>query len=1050
MARRRPQIAKLSRPRLHAPVRRDRLFKLLDGLRDSPVVWIEGPPGAGKTTTIGTYVDAARAPCVWYQVDGGDADAGTFFHYLHEAVPALGAGKWRLPVFSSEHYDDPRAFARRFFRALFQRLPPGVILVFDNYQEIADDSSVHDVLACAAGEVPAGANIFAVSRTGPAKAFARARASGGVAVMDWNALRLSVEEVAAIAASRSKLPLAEPEALHRESNGWAAGVVLMLEQWNRAAMTDTPPRATSREATFDYFASQIFDSALPEAREVMMRTALFPIVGTGLAEAITGDPNAARVLDALYRRRLFVDRRSNPGATYQYHALFRAFLRHQAESAYAPEHYRQLLERAAGLLREHGEDDDAFALYCEAKSWRSATVLLCSLAPALIGQGRLQALQDRIGALPESNRRDDPDLCYWMGMALLPTRPNQALPWLSRAYDQYVARGNALGSLLSNAGVLDAIFLDYSDFTSMRHWVALLGRSLEQAPNFPSPEAELRAMLSLLGIVHIVTDNSLLPACAARVETLLAEPFDVNLKVMAGQRLVAYADAASDLAMCRRVAGMTMPLLDSPQLAPAIAASFLSIWGYNLYIAWRLDESLECLDRVRSISQREGLHDEAFRATVYRALCLRRAGQLEACEATVAELESLPKPVRGARASMAEILKALVAYSRGRLDLAIEIGSIAQRTVDDSGNTFNSVVYRAINADILITAGKLDLAERSLEEARALASGTVIDLLRAYIALNQAHAAHLRGNPARRSEYLKEALACAREEGARARLRWFPRALAALLPIALREGIEPDVARGLVRDCALEASDPANPDWPWQIKINMLGSFEIRVEDSRITFDRKPPRKTLALLQALIAFGAEDVPEEKLLEALWPDDEADAAHRAFTQALYRLRKILGDNAVLRQAAGKLSLDTRRCWVDAFAFSRSLGAGDEAGLQAAVALYGGLFLKNEESPSWVIPARERLRAGFVDAVGKLAAGKERDRDFYGAIEIYRRGLAADDLVEAFYQGLMRCYQQLDRQSDALRIYRRLRETLSVVLGIKPSAASEKIYRQIQPG
>ncbi len=36
---------------------------------------------------------------------------------------------------------------------------------------------------------------------------------------------------------------------------------------------------------------------------------------------------------------------------------------------------------------------------------------------------------------------------------------------------------------------------------------------------------------------------------------------------------------------------------------------------------------------------------------------------------------------------------------------------------------------------------------------------------------------------------------------------------------------------------------------------------------------RKAPKKVLALLKAIIAHGGKDVPEQKLIDALWPDEE---------------------------------------------------------------------------------------------------------------------------------------------------------------------------------
>ena len=54
------------------------------------------PPGAGKTTLASSYVDARELRHLWFQLDAGDADPATFFHYL--GVAAGG----RLPHLTAE------------------------------------------------------------------------------------------------------------------------------------------------------------------------------------------------------------------------------------------------------------------------------------------------------------------------------------------------------------------------------------------------------------------------------------------------------------------------------------------------------------------------------------------------------------------------------------------------------------------------------------------------------------------------------------------------------------------------------------------------------------------------------------------------------------------------------------------------------------------------------------------------------------------------------------------------------------------------------------
>jgi DNA-binding SARP family transcriptional activator len=65
-------------------------------------------------------------------------------------------------------------------------------------------------------------------------------------------------------------------------------------------------------------------------------------------------------------------------------------------------------------------------------------------------------------------------------------------------------------------------------------------------------------------------------------------------------------------------------------------------------------------------------------------------------------------------------------------------------------------------------------------------------------------------------------------------------------------------------------------------------------------------------------------------------------------------------------------------------------------------------------------------------------------------VYERGLELDNLSEELYRRLMLTYRSLGQSAGALEVYRRCRHLLSVVLGVKPSAETEAIYRSLQAG
>ena len=103
----------------------------------------------------------------------------------------------------------------------------------------------------------------------------------------------------------------------------------------------------------------------------------------------------------------------------------------------------------------------------------------------------------------------------------------------------------------------------------------------------------------------------------------------------------------------------------------------------------------------------------------------------------------------------------------------------------------------------------------------------------------------------------------------------------------------------------------------------------------------------------------------------------------------------------------------------------------------------MFLGDDDGSPWLAPYREHLRSKFTDAIVKLGHSLEEDGRVKEAIALYSRGIEADNLVESFYQGLMRCHEQLGQRTEAINAYRRLRDILSITLGVEPSPRSRQL-------
>jgi pentatricopeptide repeat protein len=172
------------------------------------------------------------------------------------------------------------------------------------------------------------------------------------------------------------------------------------------------------------------------------------------------------------------------------------------------------------------------------------------------------------------------------------------------------------------------------------------------------------------------------------------------------------------------------------------------------------------------------------------------------------------------------------------------------------------------------------------------------------------------------------------------------------------------------------------------------------------------------------------------------------------------RDIKGDGSVLldstlsreaiRLEDGHLSLNPEVVWTDVQAFEQALEIReDDARRLRALELYRGNFLPSDSDAPWTVSIRERLRGKFIYHVSHVGRRLEQEGRWDSAIVWYLRGLDADNLTEEFYQGLIRCHAAEGRPAEAMSVFRRLRQTLSVTLGLKPSAATEALVRQLHP-
>jgi LuxR family transcriptional regulator, maltose regulon positive regulatory protein len=1068
MGRKQVALAKISRPRLHDVLARTRLYDALDECAARPVTWLCAQPGAGKTTLVASYLEARKRAGIWYQVDAADADAASFVYHLRLAAQPFGGAADGLPLLTPEYLHDLRGFARRFARELFARLGPDAVLVLDNFQEVPEESAFHGAVAEAFEQLPGGVNVIVISRVEPPAAYAALLARDAIAVVDGEQLRLTLPETLAIARKRGVTTDAAAQALHDRSNGWAAGLTLLLTRARRQADAQTDDDAQSLQHVFGYFAQGVFDGASAEQRRALMQLALAPLITVPLAEQLTGQADAGRMLEQFHRRQLFTDRRrvvaapaapgasAQPGFVYQFHALFRTFLQHQARSSWSADEYRAATLRAARLLDAEGHWEHAVALYADAPDWRAYGELVVGHAEALLEQGRHQTVGDWLARMPPSARDADAWLGYWQGRALMQSAPEQALRTLHACHRRFEAAADVAGQLASGAAVVQALWYARLGWSEITPWVDRLEPLLRESVAFPTRAIEmqcysaLHAALAFCRVAHPAIGD-----IGHRLLGLVADAgIDWNQRLSTATHLITTLHNAAEHELATQLIAKVDPAVEALP-ASALNRAFWFIFRAIHDVRQANDgDAAARFERAADLARQEGLAHAEFAALQFHAyldIMLRRA---DAARARVARLEV--HPARGhADAEMNYfVVRTLLAQLDGDVPAALGHAQRALQAIEHVGAAYFQAVFPVLLASAFADAGQPERAQAIVAASRRLSRGSYLEAMDAQLLLEEAYIALVQGDDATTQARLAQGLGLA--AGERTRAAYVHRIVArkpVLLLTALRAGIEVDFVRQLIRQWRIAPPAEDVAAWPWPIRVRTLGEFDVRLNDAPIAFGRKAPKKTLALLKAIIARGGQ-APESVLLDTFWPDEEGDAAARSLGAAVHRLRVLLGDGDAVVQQGGQLWLDRTRVWVDAWVFERALGAardapaGDHAATAQALALYRGAFLAEDEGEPWPVPMRERLRSKFVQAVADHASRLEAARRDEEAITWYLRGLDADNVVEPFYQGLMRCYARLDRLPEAVSAYRRLKQTLSVLLSLPPSAGTEKLYRSLR--
>jgi DNA-binding SARP family transcriptional activator len=597
--------------------------------------------------------------------------------------------------------------------------------------------------------------------------------------------------------------------------------------------------------------------------------------------------------------------------------------------------------------------------------------------------GRMKSLADWLTLLPPDRVEGDGWLLYWDGRCRLGLHPREALQRFERAFDSFMREGDHDGADLAWAACIRAIVLDSTSMGDLDAWI-------ERAPTWDRAEpveAEVIAAITLALTYRGRASEA--ASWVARGLSLAPRLDDAAVQGTLIGTILVYCGTMGDT-------GAASALLDTLRTRSQVdPLEKVFVTFAEALLSWLTGDERGCLKNVEEgmvIAAAAGAWHLSDRMLVLGCLSALGRRDARAAHRFVDRLRQLAASGRPFDVASYHYAQGQEALFLGDLVRAAQVTKTSIKLVTEIDIPSLRLSALLLAANIAFEAQRSDEARALLEQARDEPRPLLYSrlLLEAAVALSQ-------GQRHEAVALVERAFLLGRELGLY-NSPWPTRErLGQLCSEALEAGVESLYARELVKRLELFPREPPLlvRDWPWRLQVFTLGRLSLRQngEPIDIAGAQPGPLRLLKALVALRAYGGRSVAAGGVIDALWPDLEGDAAMRSLHTTLHRLRRLLDDDDAIELRHGELALTPSHCWVDLWAFDHACALRGVAA-DAALSLYTGPFLATED-PGWIVAARERERDRFARHLLRLGHELEQAGRGDEALDLYRRGLVADD-------------------------------------------------------
>ncbi|MDH1070132.1 hypothetical protein N5B96_11680 [Acinetobacter johnsonii] len=408
---------KLSRPSMlngRAMQRPQLLIQIVDYCQSS-LVFIHAAAGYGKTTLMHQLSESLLAKgkkVCWLTLDDDDNDPIRLYQYLRLALLDL----------EPPHSISYGQIHKQHIIDLTQKVAEedaDTVLFIDEFEALTNPECLN-IFWWLYQSLPENCHLVIASRVKPNWSFAKEYLLGRLKWVTESQLSIKQQESSALIQflqqqnfDQLALSTELAEQLIDKTEGWFTGIQftnLYLKE-HQDIHVFIQNLTGAHHQIVNYLSEQVFLQQDPEIQQFLLQISVLRKINPVLVIALTGNPAAQQILDAISQKGLFIQAIDEQRTWYRVHHLFRDFLQSKFKLL-QPDEYQQMHSKAAEWFKQQRYLMEAIYHAQQAEDQQLILSLLNTVCRELILEGRHYTLLELVKQIPDSVLLQNPNLLY--------------------------------------------------------------------------------------------------------------------------------------------------------------------------------------------------------------------------------------------------------------------------------------------------------------------------------------------------------------------------------------------------------------------------------------------------------------------------------------------------------------------------------------------------------------------------------------------------------------------------------------------------------------